>query len=381
MKTKDFFFELPEELIAQYPPEKRGQSRLMLLDRRTGKRSHHMVEELPEILCGPEFLGKDRALPLLVFNNSKVRKARLVGVSQQTEAKAEFLLIEKTGNREQGTGNREQGTGNREQRAESREQGAESREWKVLTNRAKRRKPGSVFVFFDQNNAEIARAEITGGEGEFRYLAFDRLIDDDWLDRYGHIPLPPYIKRQDAPSDSERYQTVYASACGSSAAPTAGLHFTNELLERINAAGIDSVFITLHVGLGTFLPVRSVNIEDHGMHREYFTIEEQAASKIETAKAQERRVIAVGTTSVRTLESAWDNGTIKRGENATSIFIYPGYKFNAADALFTNFHTPESTLLMLVSAFAGRELILESYAEAVAQSYRFFSYGDAMLIV
>ena len=357
MKTSDFFFELPEGLIAQYPPEKRGQSRLMLLNRRTGKRSHRMVEELPEILCEPEFRGKDGEKPLLVFNNSKVRKARLVGVSQERGAKAEFLLIE------------------------SKEQGARSNEWKVLTKRAKRRRPGSVYVFFDNNGVEIARAEITGGEGEFKYLSFDRPIDDDWLDCYGHIPLPPYIKRQDDPSDSERYQTVYASACGSSAAPTAGLHFTNELLDRINAAGIESVFITLHVGLGTFLPVRSENIEDHVMHRELFTIDDKAASKIEAAKAQGRKVIAVGTTSVRTLESAWEAGKIKRGEGATSIFIYPGYKFNAADAMFTNFHTPESTLLMLVSAFAGRELILESYAEAVALGYRFFSYGDAMLII
>jgi S-adenosylmethionine:tRNA ribosyltransferase-isomerase len=238
-----------------------------------------------------------------------------------------------------------------------------------------------VYVFFDKHGAEIARAEIIGGEGEFKYLAFDRVIDDDWLDRYGHIPLPPYIKRQDAPSDSERYQTVYASAFGSSAAPTAGLHFTNELLERVNAAGIESVFITLHVGLGTFLPVRSENIEDHVMHREIFSIDEHAASKIEAAKAQGRKIIAVGTTSARTMESAWDAGRIKRGETDTSIFIYPGYKFNVADAMFTNFHTPESTLLMLVSAFAGRELILDSYAEAIAQDYRFFSYGDAMLIV
>jgi S-adenosylmethionine:tRNA ribosyltransferase-isomerase len=360
MKTKDFFFELPEGLIAQYPPEKRGQSRLMLLNRQTGKRTHCMVEELPEILCGPEFRGRDGEPPLLVFNNSKVRKARLVGVSQETGAKAEFLLIEQI---------------------KSNEQGAMSNEWKALVQRAKRRKTGSVYVFFDNNGMEIARAEITGVEGEFKHLAFDRVIDDDWLDRYGHIPLPPYIKRQDAPSDSERYQTVYASACGSSAAPTAGLHFTNQLLERIGAAGIESVFITLHVGLGTFLPVRSENIEDHVMHREVFSIDEQAALRIEAAKTAGRKIIAVGTTSARTMESAWEAGRIKRGEGATSIFIYPGYKFNAADALFTNFHTPESTLLMLVSAFAGRELILESYAEAVVQGYRFFSYGDAMLIV
>jgi S-adenosylmethionine:tRNA ribosyltransferase-isomerase len=354
MKTSDFFFELPEELIAQYPPEKRGQSRLMLLNPLKRERTHRMVEELPEILCGPEFRGRNGEKPLLVFNNSKVRKARLVGVSQETGAKAEFLLLEST---------------------------PHSPTWKALVQRAKRRKPGSVYVFFDSNDAEIARAEITGGEGEFKYLLFDHPIDDEWLDRYGHIPLPPYIKRQDAPSDSERYQTVYACACGSSAAPTAGLHFTNELLERINEAGIESVFITLHVGLGTFLPVRSENIEDHVMHREIFSIDDKAALRIEAAKAQGRKVIAVGTTSVRTMESAWKDGSIKRGEGATSIFIYPGYKFNVADALFTNFHTPESTLLMLVSAFAGRELILESYAEAIEQGYHFFSYGDAMLIV
>jgi S-adenosylmethionine:tRNA ribosyltransferase-isomerase len=391
MKTRDFYFELPEELIAQYPPEKRGQSRLMLLDRLTGKRSHRMVEDMPEILSGPEFHGKDGGLPLLVFNNSKVRKARLIGVSQQTGAKAEFLLVEQIESRVQGPGygvcfgpqaNREITCNAYKLKTEPRTPNPEPHStWKVLVKRAKRRKPGSVYNFFDYRGAEIAKAEITGGEGDFRYLAFDRVIDDDWLDHYGHIPLPPYIKRQDAPSDSERYQTVYAGAYGSSAAPTAGLHFTNELLKRINAAGIESVFITLHVGLGTFLPVRSENIEDHVMHQEHFSIDDMAALKIETAKTQGRKVIAVGTTSLRTMESAWDDGKIKRGEGATSIFIFPGYKFNVADALFTNFHTPESTLLMLVSAFAGRELILESYAEAIAERYRFFSYGDAMLIM
>jgi len=368
MKTSDFFFELPEELIAQYPPERRGQSRLMLLNRQTGERSHRMVEELPEILCDLEFRGKDGGLPLLVFNNSKVRKARLVGVSQETGAKVEFLLVEPSLQSPVPLLHCSLLT-------------AHSSIWKALVKRAKRRKPGSVYVFFDSHGEEIVRAEITGGEGEFKYLMFNRPIDDDWLDLYGHIPLPPYIKRQDDSSDSERYQTVYASAFGSSAAPTAGLHFTKELLERIGAAGIESVFITLHVGLGTFLPVRSENIEDHVMHREFFSIDEQAALKVEAAKTQGRKVIAVGTTSARTLESAWDGGTIKRGENATSIFIYPGYQFKAVDALFTNFHTPESTLLMLVSAFAGRGLILDSYAEAVTQRYRFFSYGDAMLIM
>jgi len=353
MKTSDFFFELPDHLIAQYPPEQRGQSRMMTLNRRTGLRTHRMVNDLPEILCGPELRGKDGGLPLLVFNDSKVRKARLIGAALHTGAQAEFLLVEKMGDKE----------------------------WKTLVPRAKRRKPGSRYAFFDTEGAEIARAEITGGEGEFRFLEFDHPIDDAWLDRYGHIPLPPYIRRDDAPADADRYQTVYAAATGSSAAPTAGLHFTRSLLDRLAAAGIESVFLTLHVGLGTFMPVRSTHIEDHVMHRETFSIDEQTAAKIEQARAAGRKIVAVGTTSVRTLESAWDAGKLRVGEGETSIFIYPGYQFKAVDALFTNFHTPESTLLMLVAAFAGRDLILESYAEAIGEGYRFFSYGDAMLIV
>jgi S-adenosylmethionine:tRNA ribosyltransferase-isomerase len=238
-----------------------------------------------------------------------------------------------------------------------------------------------VYAFFDNNGNKIAQAVMGGGaEGGVRLLEFDRPIDDDWLDRYGHIPLPPYIKRADTEADADRYQTVYAAACGSSAAPSAGLHFTRELLDTLSAAGIESAFVTLHVGLGTFLPVRSADIEDHVMHNETFCIDEETAAKIERAKAEGRKIIAVGTTSVRTLESAWDSGRLRTGEGGTSIFIYPGYRFKVVDALFTNFHTPESTLLMLVSAFAGRELILESYAEAVREGYRFFSYGDAMLI-
>jgi len=355
MKTGDFNFELPDGLIARYPPEKRGNSRLMLLDRKTGKRSHSTVEELPGILGGPEFKAGDGGPPLMVFNNSKVRKARLTGVSRDTGAKAEFLLTSPVS---------VPGT----------------TVWNALVKRANRRKPGSAYVFYDDRGVETASATIVKGEGGLKTLEFDRNIDDGWLDRYGRIPLPPYIKRRDEPSDSERYQTVYARAPGSSAAPTAGLHFTNELLDSIKAAGIESVFITLHVGLGTFLPVRSENIEDHVMHAESYEIDEQAASAIEKAKALGRKIIAVGTTSARAVESAWDSGVIKRGKGSTSIFIYPGYTFKAVDALFTNFHTPESTLLMLVSAFAGRELILESYADAAASGYRFFSYGDAMLI-
>jgi len=311
-----------------------------------------MVNDLPEILCGPELRGKDGGLPLLVFNNSKVRKARLVGTALHTGAQAEFLLVEKTGNRE----------------------------WKVLVPRAKRRRPGSRYAFFNAEGAEVAQAEIIDEQGEFRILRFDCPIDDAWLDRYGHIPLPPYIKREDAPADADRYQTVYAAATGSSAAPTAGLHFTRALLDRLAAAGIESAFLTLHVGLGTFMPVRSEHIEDHIMHRETFTINEQTAAKIEQAQAAGRKIIAVGTTSVRTLESAWDSERLKVGEGETSIFIYPGYQFKVVDALFTNFHTPESTLLMLVAAFAGKDLILESYAEAIGEGCRFFSYGDAMLI-
>ena len=352
MKTSDFSFDLPASLIAQRPPEQRGLSRLMTLDRQSGRREHHMVGDLPHLL---------RAGDLLVFNNTKVRKARLLGRSRETGAAAEFLLIEKNGN-----------------------------EWKCLAQRAKRRRPGSRYAFFDEEGNETARAEITAACGEFRFLAFDRPLDDAWLDRYGHIPLPPYIKRQDTAEDADRYQTVYAAATGSAAAPTAGLHFTRELLDRLAAAGIESVFVTLHVGLGTFLPVRSEYIKDHVMHEEVFDISGEAADKIEGAKDEGRRIVAAGTTSVRTLESAWAaNGPhsgLRRGEGATSIFIYPGYRFQVVDALFTNFHTPESTLLMLAAAFAqtaarsGREFILESYAEAVREGYRFFSYGDAMLI-
>jgi len=367
MKTGDFYFELPEHLIAQHPTEHRGQSRLMLLNRKTGQRTHRMIEDLPEILSGPDF-RTDGGLPLLVFNNSKVRKARIMGTSVETGAKVEFLLLERAEPNALGT-----------------MPDPESKTWKALVHRAKRRKPGSVYMFLDADGTERARAELSIPESDLldgiRLLTFDRLIDDDWLDQHGHVPLPPYIKREDAPSDADRYQTVYASVTGSAAAPTAGLHFTHELLDRIAAAGVESTFITLHVGLGTFLPVRAEEIKDHVMHEETYSVGEESARKIEEAKAQGRKVVAIGTTSVRTLESAWHAGRLERGEFGTSMFIYPGFRFNVVDALFTNFHTPESTLLMLVSAFMGREFALESYAEAVRESYRFFSYGDAMLAV
>jgi S-adenosylmethionine:tRNA ribosyltransferase-isomerase len=354
MKTLDFSFELPERLIAQYPIQERGQSRLMTLDRVTGKRSHTTITELPEILCGKNFLSPSGEKPLLVFNDTKVRKARLAGRNEATGAEVEFLLIEKKDE-----------AGNI---------------WKALAKRARRKKAGSRYVFSDNEGALTAKAVILGADGEFLNLEFDRTIDEQWLEKYGHIPLPPYIKRKDSSLDAQRYQTIYAREAGSAAAPTAGLHFTREILDRIAALGIESAFVTLHVGLGTFLPVRSVNVEDHKMHEEKFIITEENAALIEKAKSEGRKIIAVGTTSLRTLESAFGEGGIKRGLQSTSIFIYPPYQFKIADALFTNFHTPLSTLLMLVSAFAGRELILESYAEAIREEYRFFSYGDAMLI-
>jgi S-adenosylmethionine:tRNA ribosyltransferase-isomerase len=368
MKTQDFFFKLPESLIAQYPPAERGGSRLMVLDRRDRRRQHRMIADLPELL---------EPGSLLVFNKSRVRKARIYGVPPQGGGRVEFLLVKKTG----------------------------PRSWQVLTRASGRRRPGSRYIFDGGREGEI-----TGVEGNFRVLSFDEPIDEPWLEAHGHVPLPPYIKREDAPPDSERYQTVYAESAGSgrsAAAPTAGLHFSRELLARLEAAGMETAFITLHVGLGTFLPVRTENIEDHPMHEESFSIDGETAARIEKAKAGGRRIVAVGTTSIRALESAWENGRLRSGEGATSIFIYPGYRFQVIDALFTNFHTPGSTLLMLVSAFAGakpeafadakpgafaganpegfaaaagRDFILESYGEAVREGYRFFSYGDAMLI-
>jgi S-adenosylmethionine:tRNA ribosyltransferase-isomerase len=296
------------------------------------------MEDLPALLDSGS---------LLVFNNSRVRKARIYGISE-TGARVEFLLLKPL----------------------------DPQVWTFMARRSRRLRPSSRYVFADGLAAEITDQENT------RLLRFDRPVDDPWLDRHGHIPLPPYIRRADTPEDQERYQTVYAAITGSAAAPTAGLHFTRELLAEFARRGFETAFITLHVGPGTFLPVRSEHIEDHVMHEESYRIDDGTAALIEKARAEKRPIVAVGTTSLRALESAWDagEGRLRRGEAATSIFIYPGYAFRLADQLFTNFHTPESTLLMLVSAFAGREFILESYQEAVDRRYRFFSYGDAMLV-
>jgi len=354
MKTCDFNFDLPQHLIAQTPPVTRGESRLMTLDRKNAKREHKTVLQLPEILCTERFLSDKGEKPLLVFNDTKVRKARLMGKSLETQASVEFLLLEKN----------------------------ENEEWKTLVQRSSRRKTGSCYVFKDDDGIETARAEITKAEGEFRFIKFEKNIDEQWLEKYGHIPLPPYIKRKALPSDAERYQTIYAKQTGSAASPTAGLHFTDAILKKIADCGIDSAFITLHVGLGTFSSVRSENIEEHIMHEEQFIISDKNASVIENAVARKRKIIAIGTTSLRALESMAikSDQLIKNKWQKTSIFIYPGFQFKIVDALFTNFHTPFSTLLMLVSAFAGKDLIMESYKEAVREEYRFFSYGDAMLI-
>ena len=357
MKLSDFYFELPEHLIAQEPPLERGLSRLLLMDRLMGKRTHSEVLQLPEILCGENFLSPNGEKPLLVFNDTKVRKARIFAKNDQTGAEAEFLLLEQVNDKT----------------------------WKAIVKRKQRKKTGSIYIFYDDKQKEISRAQVKGHEEENLLLEFDNIINEDFFEKCGHIPLPPYIKRKDTPSDAQRYQTIYAKSSGSAAAPTAGLHFTQELLDSLKENGIDSAFVTLHVGLGTFLPVRCQNIQDHQMHEEQFIITEENAAIIESAILNKRKIVAVGTTSLRSLESAItynENGDInlKRGWQSTSIFIYPGFSFKIVNALFTNFHTPESTLLMLVSAFAGRDFILESYAEAVREQYRFFSYGDATLI-
>lgn len=345
MLLKEFDFNLPEELIAQHPSGIRGQDKLMLLNRKTGETEHHNMSDLPDLI-----------LPgtLMIFNNSKVRRARCYGIKETTGREQEFMFL-----------NQIDSTGNT---------------WNTMVKGAKKQKPGMRYTFPDGTTGTIIeRAENTGTE--FRALRFESPVTEEWFEKNGHIPLPPYIKREDTEEDSERYQNIYAKETGSAACPTAGLHFTEEMLSRLSEKGIERDFVTLHVGLGTFLPVREEKIEDHKMHEEAFTVSAATAEKINQAKKEGRPVLAVGTTSVRTLESACDeNGIVKAGTSSTHIFMYPGYKFKVIDQMFTNFHTPESTLIMLVSAFAGREHILNAYRNAVENRYRFFSYGDAMFI-
>ena len=339
MKKSDFYFDLPEELIAQTPLQQRDQSRLMLLDKKSGAISHRRFYELPELL---------REGDCLIMNDSRVLPARLLG-SRLSGGSVELVLL------------RDLSDGR----------------WECLSRPGRKTKPGTQLQFGDGELTAEVEAVTDGGNRivKFHYEG----IFLEVLERLGKMPLPPYIKEE--LQDAERYQTVYSREIGSAAAPTAGLHFTEELLDAIRAKGIKTGFVTLHVGLGTFRPVKEEEIEDHDMHSEFCMIPEETARLINETKARGGRVIAVGTTSCRTLESfATEDGCIKAANGWTNIFIYPGYRFQCIDALITNFHLPESTLIMLVSALAGRENVLHAYRTAVEEKYRFFSFGDAMLI-
>ena len=340
MKTRDFYYDLPPELIAQTPLEKRDESRLLCLDKATGEWSHHHFYELPDFL---------RAGDCLILNNSRVLPARLLGRRLPGGGACEVLLLQDKGDKV----------------------------WECLVRPGKHLREGARVSFGDgELTAEIAEVLPDGN----RLVRFDyNGIFLEVLERLGKMPLPPYIKEE--LQDQERYQTVYSKVNGSAAAPTAGLHFTPELLERIAAKGVGVGYVTLHVGLGTFRPVKEDEIEQHDMHSEYCTIPQETADLINRTKVNGGRVICVGTTSCRTIESwAGEDGTMTATGGWTNIYIYPGYRFKVMDALVTNFHLPESTLIMLVSALAGREHVLASYEEAVRERYRFFSFGDAMFI-
>ena len=345
MLTKDFYFDLPDSLIAQEPSEKRGEDRLLVLDKNSGEYKDMMMSDFPSLL--PEN-------SVLVVNNSKVRKARTYAESVETGGVVEFLFLGKNSNGS----------------------------WKAMVTKSKRQKKGKRFVWKDSEGKAYVYAVIEKENDDgTRDVRFDSDIDESFFQTLGHVPLPPYIKREDNWKDENRYQTIYAKKEGSVAAPTAGLHFTPEIMEKIKERGIKIYEVTLHVGAGTFLPVRSEEIENHHMHTESYEISPETAEELNKAKREGKTIVAVGTTSIRTLESASDeNGVLTSLKGDTSIFIYPGYKFKFVDNLLTNFHTPESTLLMLVSALAGKDHILTSYRHAVEKKYRFFSYGDAMFI-
>lgn len=338
MKTKDFYYDLPKELIAQHPEEKRDHSRLLVLDKKTGEMEHKHFYDIKDYLKKGD---------LLVLNDTKVMPARIYGHREGKEEKIEFLLLNHKGDI-----------------------------WECLSKPGKKAKLGTKIIFSDKLSAVVVDISDDGS----RFLKFEyEGIFEEILDELGEMPLPPYITEK--LEDKNRYQTVYAREEGSAAAPTAGLHFTKELLQELSDMGVEICYITLHVGLGTFRPVKVENVDEHEMHSEFYVMTKEVADKINAAKERGSRVIAVGTTSVRTVESIADeNGRVCEKSGFTNIFIYPPYKFKCIDALITNFHLPESTLLMLVSSLSSREIILKAYEEAVKERYRFFSFGDAMFI-
>ncbi len=341
MKTSDFYYDLPEELIAQTPAEPRDSSRLLVYDREKKEIFHRHFYDIGDYLVKGD---------LLVINNTRVLPARIYGNKEKSGGRIEFLLLKRL----------------------------DLTHWEVILKPGRIARPGSVFLF----GGGRLKAEVESvGEGGTRTVRFcyDGVFEDI-LSEIGEMPLPPYIKSK--LDDKERYNTVYSKVNGSAAAPTAGLHFTPELMRKLKEKGVDFAEVLLHVGLGTFRPVKTDDVASHHMHSEFFSVDKGAADKINEAKRQGRRVIAVGTTSVRVLESASnEDGSVKWGSGNTDIFIYPPYRFKVVDGLITNFHLPESTLIMLVSAFCSREEILEVYKTAVAERYRFFSFGDAMLMV
>ena len=340
MKTSDFDFYLPEELIAQHPLERRDYSRLMVLDKETGEIEHkHFYDVINYLNPGDT----------LVLNNTRVMPARLIGEKSESGGKIEFLLLKRI----------------------------EGDKWECLAKPGKRAKIGTEFTF-GEGKLKCKVVDIVEEGNRIIEFSYEGIFEQV-LDELGEMPLPPYItERLD---DRERYQTVYSKHNGSAAAPTAGLHFTEELLAKIKEKGVDLAFVTLHVGLGTFRPVKVDDVDNHQMHSEFYMVTQEAADKINKAKANGNRVISVGTTSTRTIESVADeNGIVKATSGWTNIFIYPGYKWKVIDNLITNFHLPESTLIMLVSSLAGKEHVLNAYNEAVKDRYRFFSFGDAMFI-
>lgn len=339
MKTSDFYYDLPKELIAQSPLENRSSSKFLLVNKKDGSLEHRHFYDIVDLLNKGD---------VLVFNDTRVIPARIYGHRKDKEEKIEFLLLNEV----------------------------EKDKWECLSKPGKKAKIGTEIIFSNELRAEVVDISDEGNRFiKFKYEG----IFQEILDRLGEMPLPPYIT--ESLDDKERYQTIYSRERGSAAAPTAGLHFTEDILKGLKEKGVELVFVTLHVGLGTFRPVKVEDVAEHHMHSEFYRINEEAAKTINKAKKENRRIIGVGTTSVRTIESASDkNGLVKASSGWTDIFIYPGYKFKTIDSLITNFHLPESTLLMLVSAISSKEIILNAYKEAIKENYRFFSFGDAMFI-